>query len=113
MESNTRRSPLPAKLSAVLGLGLAVPYSGLLALILYHLYGPGQHGYCATPEVGALALGAVVVAPIAMLLAVVIARFRKRIPAQRGWQSVSWLAVVLLLVAAGTNWAILVRVIAF
>jgi len=105
------QSPLLAKSSAVLGLGLAVPYAGFLALILYGLYGPTPKP-CGTPEVLALTAGAVVVAPIAVLLVVANARFRAALPAQRAWQAASWLAVVSLLVAVGTNWVILLRVIA-
>jgi hypothetical protein len=112
METTRQRSPLPAKVSAVLGLGLAAFYCSSLAILLYSIYGPG-HGRCGTGQVGALALGAVVVAPIALLLVFAIARFRAGIPARRIWQAIASLAVVALLVAVGINWFILFRLVVF
>jgi hypothetical protein len=100
-----------AKLSAVLGLGLAVPYGGFLARLLYRLYGPA-HEHCGTPEVLALTAGAVVVAPLAVLLVVAMARYRAGIAAHRAWQAVSCLAVVALLLAVGANWLVFLRLIA-
>jgi len=111
MGINSRRFQLLATLSVLFGLGLATAYGGFLAYLLYRFYGPVP-GRCGTAEVGALAGGAVVVAPIAILLVVAIVRFRTRISAQRVWRAVSWLAVVLLLVTAGTNWVVLFRIIA-
>jgi hypothetical protein len=85
---------------------LAAPYSWFLGLILFNLYGPARRP-CSTSEMFGLIGGAVVVAPIAILLVAAIARFRAGIAAQRVWRAVSWLAVASLLVAVGTNWVIL------
>ena len=103
--------PLLAKLSAVLGLVLAAPYCWFLGPILYNLYGPAPRP-CSTSEMFGLIGGAVVVAPLAILLVTAIARFRDGIAVQRVWRAVSWLAAVSLLVAIGANWFILVRLLA-
>ena len=104
--------PRLAKLSVVLGLVLAAPYCWFLALVLYSLYGPTPRP-CSTSEMFGLIAGAVVVAPLAILLVAASARFRKAIPTQRVWRAISWLAVAALLAAVGVNWVILVRLVAF
>lgn len=102
-------APLLAKSAVVLSLALAVPYGWFLGLILYGLYGPSPRS-CSTAEMFALLAGAGIVAPLAILLVVAIARFRAGTGADRRiWRAVSWLAVASLLIAVGTNWVVLFR----
>lgn len=101
---------LLAKSAAVLGLGWAAFYGWLLASVLSSLYSPVR-GFCATPEVIALTGGAVVVAPIALLLVFAMARLRAGITERRNWRAISLLAGVALLGAVGTNWLVLLRLV--
>jgi hypothetical protein len=89
---------------------LAGFHGWVLASVLYRLYGPA-HGRCGTPEVLTLTGGAVVVAPIAILLAFAIGRFRGAIADQTVWRVIALLAIVALLAAVVGNWLAFLRLV--
>jgi hypothetical protein len=108
-----RLHPTAAKIAIVFASALAAVYSWSLASIMRRLYFPEPGRRCATPEVGALLVGAVIVAPAAFLLAATQVAIRRALPDRPVWRTLSYTALVVLLLLVVANWLALIKLIWF
>lgn len=104
-----RRHPLLAKTGILVSSPFAAFHLWLLGVVLYGIYQPRPGTFCATGEVGALALTAVCISPVSLALAAVHPFFRRQIPSRRTWRTLAIVNAIALLAAVAINWLALTR----
>lgn len=95
----------------VLASAFAAAYAWPLVSILCRLWFPEPGRRCGTPEVVALLAGAVIVAPLALLLAAIQPAMRRALPERPLWRALSYIAVVVLILLVVANWVSLIKLV--
>ena len=105
------RHPTAARIVVVFASVLVVAYGWPLGNILLRLYFPEPGRYCGTPEVMALLVGAVIVAPAALLLAAAQVSIRGALPERTLWRPLSYTALVALPLLVVANWIAFIKLV--
>ncbi len=111
--SNFRQRPHPAtaRFAIVLASAFAGAYGWPLVSIMRRLWFPEPGRRCGTPEVFALLAGAVIVAPLALLLAAIQPAMRRALADRPLWRALSYTALVVLVLLVVANWVALIKLV--